>query len=253
MSRTNIKASVYEVLRIIDGKPLFLEDHFERFMNSCKGSGFSTENKLNKTNFYNEVQNLLKSTGLQYGNIKISVNYREQEMQFSAKVIPHKYPTNEEYANGIDTICIKAGRNNPGLKVWNENLRNHANEMIKNNQVYEVLLINEQNCITEGSRSNVFFIRKNFLISPPADEILHGITRMYVLKCSNSIKDIKFVEKDIKYTDLKEFESAFITGTSPKILPVRKIDDYSFNVENTYMRELMLKYDAIIDNYITSV
>jgi branched-chain amino acid aminotransferase len=46
-------------------------------------------------------------------------------------------------------------------------------------------------------------------------------------------------EKEVSVNELHRFEAAFITGTSPKILPIRQIDGNTFNPENTILRQLM--------------
>jgi len=57
------------------------------------------------------------------------------------------------------------------------------------------------------------------------------------------------IEERIKYSDLKEFESAFITGTSPLVLPIRKIDEFSFDPQNNRLREIMEFYFSLLDKF----
>ena len=45
------------------------------------------------------------------------------------------------------------------------------------------------------------------------------------------------------------FEGLFISGTSPKILPICKVDDVEFDVNNEFLRELMREFDEVIENY----
>ena len=73
--------------------------------------------------------------------------------------IPHAYPTSEDYKQGVPTLTYSAMRENPGVKYINTDLRTRTNRLIKQKQVYEVLLVDKEGYITEGSRSNVFFIR----------------------------------------------------------------------------------------------
>jgi branched-chain amino acid aminotransferase len=49
---------------------------------------------------------------------------------------------------------------------------------------------------------------------------------------------------------LKHFDAAFITGTSPKILPISKIDGFSFNPKNDIVRQLMKRYEDLIVAYL---
>jgi branched-chain amino acid aminotransferase len=57
-------------------------------------------------------------------------------------------------------------------------------------------------------------------------------------------------EREIGFDELQYFDAAFITGTSPKILPIQQIDGFSFNPENQIVRLLMKSYDDLIDKYL---
>jgi branched-chain amino acid aminotransferase len=54
----------------------------------------------------------------------------------------------------------------------------------------------------------------------------------------------------INFSDLVDFDAAFITGTSPKILPIRQIDEFIFNPDNKIVRQMMESYDELIDIYL---
>ncbi len=62
--------------------------------------------------------------------------------------------------------------------------------------------------------------------------------------------NIQAKEREVNLKELQPFESAFITGTSPKILPVLKIDGFKFNPQNEIVRQLMKKYDELIEGYL---
>ncbi len=62
---------------------------------------------------------------------------------------------------------------------------------------------------------------------------------------------ISLKETIIEFIDLKSFEGAFITGTSAKVLPVRKIDNHNFQVDIPIIRKVMEKYNLKILNYLS--
>lgn len=241
---------VYEVLRIIESKPLFWEDHYIRFINSIKGASLNLA--ISKEEFKNELFNCIIDNKLKTGNIKVSCICDKNTNNFciDTKVIPHKYPSQADYTNGVKTISAKITRDNPTLKIWNNDLKSYVNDLIRKNNVYEIIYINDNNCVTEGSRSNLFFIKDSTLISPPENEILLGITRKYIIECVSKIENLIYCEKEVSYDKLKDFDAAFISGTSPKILPIKQIDDVSFNVNNHYLRSLMSLYNEMINLYL---
>jgi branched-chain amino acid aminotransferase len=52
--------------------------------------------------------------------------------------------------------------------------------------------------------------------------------------------------------DLETFQGIFITGTSPKVLPVKKIDEICFSVEISMIREIMEYYEKLISGFCQS-
>jgi branched-chain amino acid aminotransferase len=244
-----IRQSVYEVIRLMDGAPLFFEKHIQRMYRSVKLAG---EQPFFGTDNIKEMINTLSSANkIETGNVKLvfPLNQSKERNELIAFFIPHSYPTPEMYRDGIEMMSLRAGRPNPNAKITNPSLRRKANQRIADNNIYEVLLINEQELITEGSRSNIFFIRDDRIITPPEDLVLPGITRNYVIEiCHNH--QIALTERKIHYAELSSFSAAFITGTSPKVLPVRRIDGVNFDPGHQLMRRIMKSYDARMEEYV---
>ena len=112
-----------------------------------------------------------------------------------------------------------------------------------------MLLINDKGFITEGSRSNIFFIKDNKIITPPQKEVLNGITRRNILKICKQNK-IDIIEESLNVSNIKEIDVAFLSGTSLKVLPVKQIEKHEFNIENEFLKRIMKLYNDAIDNYI---
>ncbi len=107
------------------------------------------------------------------------------------------------------------------------------------------MLRDEKNCITEGSKSNVFFIANERVMTAPGDQVLKGITREKVFLLCNKL-NYKIIECPISIDTLYSMEAVFLTGTSPRILPVNRIDEISYSTGHPMMRNLMKAYDDLI-------
>jgi len=115
--------------------------------------------------------------------------------------------------------------------------------------VFEVLLVDHEGNITEGSRSNVFFITKNNLITSPDEKVLQGITRKKIIQlCGNN--NIPVIKKDIPLGEIVKLEGAFLTGSSPKVLPICAIDKIRFDPCNTLIKNIIGYYDKAIAEYL---
>lgn len=153
------------------------------------------------------------------------------------------------YNEGVSCGILKAGRENPNAKVFQTTVRQQADKMLADNGFYEVLLVDHLEKITEGSRSNVFFVKGKEVITAPKDKVLLGITRQKTIQMAKNL-NIQVKETEIELNDLNDFDAAFITGTSPKILPIKKIGGLTFNPQNEIVRQLMKSYDVLIDEYL---
>jgi branched-chain amino acid aminotransferase len=242
--------SIYEVVRIIDGIPLFFEDHFRRLQKSCDNFDYSPHK-------YNELNNILKQliqiNKFSSGNYKIEYRFFPLQVELFVYQIQHFYPSKEMFNCGVKLKTFKAERPNPNVKqsIINNKIRNLTDGMINNSEIFEVVLINDNNEVTEGSRTNIFFVDNRTIYSAPRTQILEGITRAKVIEI---IKDLRFqlVEKQILSTDLNFFSGCFLTGTSPKVLPVNSLDNYKYDVNLTSIQEIANHYDKAISNYCNS-
>ena len=118
-------------------------------------------------------------------------------------------------------------RENPGVKYINTDLRTRTNRLIKQKQVYEVLLVDKEGYITEGSRSNVFFIGDNVIFTAPLEYVLPGTSRKRVFDICHKHR-FPIIEKRIPASELARYDAAFLSGTSPLILPINRLDELRF-------------------------
>lgn len=211
---------LYEVIRIVDSSPVFWNYHIERFRRSAELSGlpFPSANGLTA-----QVKALLAQNPVSEKNIRLALVYgsNKNTPTFLAYFIKSSYPAKELYEQGVRVELLWAERPNPLVKAENHTLREAADAIIANG-AYEALLVNGQNEITEGSRSNFFAVKDGCLFTSPLGAVLEGITRKVVLQICRE-NSIKVVERSIAVDDLDGYTSVFLTGTSPKILPIAQI------------------------------
>lgn len=231
--------SMYEVIRVIKNTPIFFQDHMERLESSVR---------LQKRHMLADVQalkkdiiKLTKSDRRKEVNLKIVFNYNNKSFNYLVYYIEPIYPSAKQYREGVKGILYYAERKDPGSKVINHRLRSSIFHKLILDGAYEALLVNEKGEVTEGSRSNIFFIRKNILYTAPDKVILSGITRKHILDiCSEN--NIRVVKTSVKANRLTDYESVFMTGTSPMVLPFSQIDDKFFNVKVPLIEDLRRLY-----------
>jgi branched-chain amino acid aminotransferase len=234
---------VYEVIRLIDSVPLFLSDHLNRFRKSLElvDQTFDFDPNI----LFHQLIELAHKNNKQEGNIMLKVSFSNRQPTTWANFIPHAYPSERDYQNGVMVGLMDVERENPEAKVVNSTLRAEANRMFTEKRIYEVLLVDQQQKIREGSRSNFVAIKNKALYTAPLNKVLNGITLLKVLQISQTA-GIPVHFQSVALNELKLFDAVFLTGTSPKILPIRQIDNELFNVDNELLRFLMEQYDALI-------
>ncbi len=233
---------VYEVLRVDEGIPLFLEEHLDRFYISAVIAGKTL--RFRRADIVSFLRILIQKNGIKEGNILISC-----KTDLKAFFIPHDYPETGAYETGVRCGVLYAERITPNAKVLETSVRQQANRLMADEGYYEVLLVDHAGRITEGSRSNVFFIQGDCLVTPPGHEVLLGITRQKTIQLARNL-GIPFREAEVKLEELNGFQAAFLTGTSPKILPLFQIGDRRLNPQNPLMQQLRVEYDELIRAYI---
>ena len=233
---------IYEVLRVVNGKPVFLKEHLARMQKSFK--------LINKEFPYSEEEiesliiKVIKKNDNAIGNIKITYNISNSNLKIY--YIMHSYPAEEYYEKGVKVILYYGERENPNLKIVSTGFRAKVAEKMKEAKAHEALLVDRNGFITEGSKSNFFAIKDKKLITAKGETVLRGITRDKIFKIAEEL-GVEVEEKEIKATEIRELESLFISGTSVAILPISQVDDIKFDINNEILRNIMKKYNNLLE------
>ncbi len=244
--------AVYEVIRLMDGVALFLEDHLKRLENSLRL--MDVNNTLNSEQLAQSIHRLSIENELPVGNVKIvfalpAMAPSEKPGQIRMFFIPHHYPDREAYAKGYRLQTIVLERPEPNAKSVNPSLNKTAAALKSKTGIDEALLVTHEGLVSEGSKSNIFFVRDEQVLTPPRQMVLPGITRQKVIAICRAM-EIEWIETKIPLNEISQMSGAFISGTSPKVMPVRSIDDHKLNPAHPLILKIMAEYDRIIDDYI---
>ncbi len=236
--------SIYEVIRVFKGHPIFLNDNLLRLSNSLNKSNISIQ--VESLNIPDKLRQLIRMEHITEGNVKYVLHFsgsRTDEYMFQ---IPHHYPAAIDYERGVPAMTYQMMRENPEVKYLNQHLRTISDRLMEIHRVYEVLLVDKEGYITEGSRSNVFFVQGQTLYTSPSAYVLPGTSRKRVFDICKQ-QGVSLLEQRIALKDTEKFDAAFLTGTSPLILPLNCIDKVVYSTGNPLMRRLMKHYFALLE------
>ncbi len=240
---------IYEVIRVKNSAPIFFNEHLNRFRYSAKMMGYNID--FEAITF--GTRELLRMNPVEQRNLRL-MYYPDPHGNGNTLLqyfIPSRYPTPIEVINGVSVETLQAERNNPTIKFENKSLRAIANGILSTHRCYEVLLVDHDGFITEGSRSNVFFIQTHQLITAPDHKVLGGITRQKVLDICNMLK-IHVDFRCLHINELKMINGCFITGTSPGVLAVKQINNQILPPIPEIVREISTRYENLVDGCISN-
>lgn len=233
--------SIYEVLRVINSKPLFLKEHLLRLEKSLGLAGENSPMDLKAIKKY--VNQLISLNRVKDGNIKIVIN---QGNLYIFSVMAY-YPTEEMYKDGVKTILYFGERTNPNAKVVDNSFREKVTKEMEAKEAFEAILINKEGFVTEGSKSNIFMVKGDKVYTAPAEGVLLGITRDKIIRACQEI-NLTVEEREVKYDEIKELDGLFISGTSPKVLPINRVEGIiKFEEIDNKIHEIKAQYEKIIE------
>jgi branched-chain amino acid aminotransferase len=238
----------YEVVRITRSIPLFWEDHMARLAASVNGS-IAIPPAL-----YEESIALIAANGLPEANLRIVLTSEQHVVHLTKSY----YPSKASRQIGVPTGILAWERVNPNTKIILGDYKTAVAERFARTgpfgRCFELLLADRDGCLTEGSRSNLFFIRQDQVLSAPDDRILLGITRKYVRQAIEAA-GLSYREEMLTLEAIRHggCEAAFLTGSPIDVLPICAIEDIELT-SGTHpgMRRLMAAYDQIVDGYVAA-
>lgn len=242
---------VYEVIKVQKNVPMFLEDHLERFFKSIDALGYKCD--LTLENIKNRVDFLIDKNPKGDRNLKLIFSEtKDGTFKLLIFFIDTVFPDEKLYKEGIKTVTIKLQREDPNIKIQRNWYKEKVGNFLKEKEAYEALLVDDDGFITEGSRSNIFYVIGDEIITTQGDKVLLGITREYVLKVIEKL-GYKLVNKTLNMRDLKDIDGAIMTGTGVGVIPISTIDSYNINSTNNKIINLILEnYNKIEDEYINN-
>lgn len=235
---------VYEVFRVAAAKPLFWQDHIQRLITSAKQASLPIQ--INENVLLQGVKELIEANKLSVGNIRLSIASENLgELQLIAGFIPHRYPTESELQNGVSVNFFEFERPNPTIKQGNIPFKTTVQNYLKRTNTFEALLINKQNTVTEGSRSNVFALKGNTLYTSPSTKVLQGITRKKIIECLHSTS-LTLSEQLLPPEAYLNADALFLSGTSIDVLPIKNLEQATFHLPNANIVLLQNLYNQQI-------
>ena len=215
---------IFDFLKTINGKPIFIEDHFNRFYNSAKELNITVP--YSKENLFKAINDLMQGNNLPDSGLKIILTggfSPDGYLMADPNLIITQTPFKLDEANfdkGMRLITYNHQRQLANVKTIDYLQAILLQPKVKQ-QLADDILYHHNGAIRECPRAN-FFIVKDKTIATPKTSILWGITRGKILNFS--IAGYNITDQDFTLEDLATADEAFITSSTKNIMPILNID-----------------------------
>jgi branched-subunit amino acid aminotransferase/4-amino-4-deoxychorismate lyase len=240
---------VYETIRVAAGITYFLDEHIERLLQSAQIINLS--HTFDAAFVAQAAQALTSKTDAEAYNLKVLLIGGRTALAADLYItcLNPLFPDRKLYRNGVKLISEQCERLYPQAKSLNMFTSYQAYAHAQAGGAYDALLINRAGCITEGTRTNFFGLSGKTLVSPPAEDCLHGVTRHHVMEVARK-HGFTIREKAMPLDSVRHYDNVFLTSTPSKIMPVQAIDKQVWEQPvSPALHELMQAYDSYIESY----
>lgn len=231
-----------------------LNEHIERFLLSCKHLGLKTEQ--DEISIREDCLNLIKNAKINKTMGLRLLAFYDKEASFltvkKASIVIYLLDVQNMYLKNNDKLMISD---------YQKCINGMMPASIKTNATYayfriavqkaidcgfsDVIFLNTDGYVTESSRSNIFIISENKVITPPISSgVLKGITRDTIISIANNMH-LVVEEKNICRTELYDANAVFTTGTSLGITKISQVDHVQYKT-NELLEKIIQEYKNII-------
>lgn len=235
--------AVYEGIRFymtIDScRAIFrLKDHVERLVASATAMGMETYPvEMLMTAIVEAVQ----LSGLEAGYIRPMVFRGEGIGLMSANIASHTMIAVLPWADGPPSTRLVTSqfiRLHPrSTKIEVKAAGHYVNSYLaaaeaRKQGADDALLCDWQGNVAETSVANVFFVKGERVFTPKRGNIFAGLTRYTVIELLKQV-GVEVEECDFSLAQALFCDAMFVAGTATEVLPVVKLNDKQFDLENS--------------------
>jgi branched-chain amino acid aminotransferase len=235
---------VFETVKIVDSKILFLEDHYFRLMSSMRVVRMEIPMNFTMEYFEEQILSLVKINKIEASSRARITVYRNDGGYYLPQIntvsfLIHAtaledtlYSINQEdYEVDLYKDFYVTKQLLSSIKTTNKIINITGSIFANENGLDNCLLLNDSKNVIEALQGNIFMLNGNKLITPPVSEgCLNGVMRKQILGLAKKIENIEVVEEAISPFDLQKADELFITNVIKGIQPITKYRKKEFKV-----------------------
>ena len=217
----------FDFLRLVDGHPLFLEDHLDRFERTAAMLGL--ELPVPRARLRTHVFDLIARNGRTEAGVQMFLTggyaedgFTPSEPNLVVMIVPLSMQPPERYDEGASLMLYRHQRDLPEAKTTNYATAVRLLPAMRAAGAADVLY-HDGARLLETTRSNLFVVDAAGHLATPATGILRGVTRLNILRAIEGHIPVQL--RDVGLGEVPALREAFVTSTTKGALPVRQIGD----------------------------
>ena len=227
--------AVFETIKVVRNKVLFLEDHYFRLMASMRILRMEIPMNFTLEFFENEILKLIEICNLVQNSarVKFIVNRKEGGL-YTPETNTIEYLVLAE-RSGIDHYefkdkdyavdLFKDYYMSPGListlKTNNRIINVIGSIYAKENNFSNYLILNTDKNIVEALNSNIFLLKGNSVKTPPLqDGCIKGVMRKQIIEIIKLMPEYTIEESSISPFELQKADELFLTNVISGVQPI---------------------------------
>lgn len=245
---------VFETVKIINNKILFLEDHYFRLMASMRVVRMEIPMNFTMEYFEEQILNLVQAKGITAsararitvfrndGGLYLPTTNEISYLIHAAPLENTSYVLNTaEYEVDLYKDFYVTKQLLSSIKTTNKMINVTGSIFAHENGLANCLLVNDAKNVIEALQGNLFMVSGKKLITPPVSEgCLNGIMRKQILALAKKIEGIEVTEEIISPFDLQKADELFLTNVITGIQPITKYrkKEFTSNLAHLLVQKL---------------
>ncbi|NJN32975.1 MAG: branched-chain amino acid aminotransferase [Saprospiraceae bacterium] len=215
---------VFDFFRAIEGKPIFIEDHLDRFAASTQKMNLSLP--YSRDVLRDNILELVKLNTHKLLGIRLLCTGGYSEDGYTPADTPNVMMLAKPFSMPSPDKKVKLMLAEHVREMADIKSINYAKPITLLPRMKAVgaddVLYHSGGIVSESSRSNIFIV-KNEQVLTPISNILYGITRKNIINVAKKYFDI--VERDFTLEELLNADEVFMTGSTKRAASVAQVDN----------------------------
>lgn len=234
---------IFDFLRVAKDKPLFIDDHLDRFFHSAKVMRLTIPQT--REDIKAIVKELIQKNNIAYSGIRMLIaggdapdGYTIEAPHLIIIQAPLAEPSLVLPTTGIKLATYNYQRQIPEVKTTDYLMAIWLQPWMKE-QFADDILYHHNGVISECPRSNFFLVTKDNVLVTAKQNMLKGVTRKNILQVCKDHK-IAFEERDVNVSEFATAKEAFITSSTKRIIPVHQVDEFMLkpNYQDSFAKKI---------------